>query len=210
MRHVLALDLSTSTGWALLRQDADGAKPVVLRFGRIQVPPYEEAPYPWSFDRRSDAVAAEVAKVLHGLLSALVSDKVEGDLEIVIEESNLGRSRYAQKSQEFIHKAVLQQLRFMTGLVFYVSSSAWRSTLNLRLTSGDKKQNSVLRKAKKQQEKIDKKQLGIKGKITKKHLALRFVLEHHGLAFKMKDNDIADAICLGHAYLQGAPVCDGT
>jgi hypothetical protein len=57
--------------------------------------------------------------------------------------------------------------------------------------------------------KVDKKSLGIKGEVTPKHLAVAFVNENYGLNFIVKDNDIADAICMGTSYLKGVKLCNG-
>jgi hypothetical protein len=55
----------------------------------------------------------------------------------------------------------------------------------------------------------EKKALGLKGRVTKKHVAVIEANRRFGLDFKQKDNDIAEAILLGVAYLSGAPICDG-
>jgi hypothetical protein len=82
------------------------------------------------------------------------------------------------------------------------------------MSKDDKINNKVLKKAKElaaaTKSKLDKSKVGIKGAVTKKHLAIRFVNATYGLDLKVKDNDIADAICLGAAYLNGARTCDGT
>jgi hypothetical protein len=39
-----------------------------------------------------------------------------------------------------------------------------------------------------------------RGKIGKKHLSVRYVNDIFGLDFKIKDNDIADSICLASSY----------
>lgn len=132
---------------------------------------------------------------------------------VIIEETNLGKSRYAQKTLEFIHKSLLFQLRAFPGKVIYFSSSSWRQALGLTMTKEDKKNNARLSKAKKYATemgvKLDKKALGVRGKINKKHLALRYVNDTFNLTLKVKDNDAADAICLAAAYLKGATPCDG-
>lgn len=42
----------------------------------------------------------------------------------------------------------------------------------------------------------------VKGKIGTKQLSVAFVNEHFNFQFKLKDNDIADAICVGLSYLR--------
>jgi hypothetical protein len=203
---VLALDISTSAGWAVF-VDAQ-----LSRFGRIELPKTirEYHPkYPWSYVLGTK----EMATKLHALVIQIRPDV------IVIEETNLGRNRYSQKVLEFIHCNFLRILECVTvGIcnpeIVYLSSSVWRRALALEMSAEDRRNNSKLSraksKAKKAGEKLDKGALGVKGRINKKHLAVRYVNDAFSLDLKMKDNDTADAICLGAAYLSGkATPCDG-
>lgn len=225
MRRVLSLDISTHAGWALLEQLGDGEKPTtfaypsnvespnrLLRFGNIVATEtvtekLKTMGYPWAYL----AVARDMAQKFFDLI-------VETQpTEVVIEETNLGKNRYSQKTLEFLHCALLDALlRHGRGdlKVAYVSSAFWRSNLGCTLSKDDKKANARLAKAKRVAReygrKPDLKKLGVRGKVNKKHVALRFVNERHSLEFKVKDNDIADAICLGTAYLNGAALCDGS
>lgn len=200
---VLGLDISTSAGWA---SQVD-AQPVIYGYHELDKTVHEYGPYPWNYVAASD----DMAKFLFAKVEEYDPDVV------VIEETNLGKSRYAQKILEFTHRALLVKLWEwqMRGdrKVIYLSSSAWRQALGLVMSKEDKKNNAKLSKAKKLSAeygvKIDKKTLGIKGKINKKHLALRYVNATYGLQLKVKDNDAADAICLTAAFLKGATPCDG-
>jgi Holliday junction resolvasome RuvABC endonuclease subunit len=129
---------------------------------------------------------------------------------IVIEETNLGRNRYSQKILEFLHHDILLWLKCNKNIpVKYVSTSSWRKSLKLFLTKDDKKNNTKVNKA--NREGLSKKELGLSGKITQKHISVRFVNALFKLEFKLKDNDIADAICLGWAYqtTNNILVCNG-
>lgn len=196
--RILALDISTKAGWAFLHESD-------LQFGSLKLdhPVIAFGEYPWSYDKASEVMASQ----LHELVLRFEPHVV------IIEETNLGKSRYAQKMLEFIHKAILTKLRDFPGKVIYLSTSSWRQALGLTMTKEDKKNNAKLSKAKKVAEelgvKLDKKALGVRGKINKKHLALRYVNENFGLKLKVKDNDAADAICLVDAYLKGAIPADG-
>lgn len=197
--NILGLDISTKAGWAFVKDSQ------LVDFGGLKlekaVIAYGE--YPWNYDIASETMAA--------MLFELVL-RMKPDV-IVIEETNLGKSRYAQKTLEYTHKALLRKLSGWTGKVIYLSSSSWRQALNLQMSKEDKKNNAKLSKAKKIASevgvKLDKKALGVRGKINKKHLALRYVNSVYGLNLKVKDNDAADAICLAAAYLAGATPCDG-
>jgi hypothetical protein len=85
----------------------------------------------------------------------------------------------------------------------------------MKLTKEDKKNNSLVNKAKKVAAatntsiQAQKAALGVKGKKTWKHLSVEFVNQKYNKQFKQKDNDITDSICLALAYLAGAPHCCG-
>jgi hypothetical protein len=205
---VLALDISTSAGWAVF-EDAQ-----LSRFGRVgldrTISQYHPK-YPWNYLLGTKEMAS--------LLSRIVLE-VKPDV-IVIEETNLGRNRYSQKVLEFIHCNFLRGLECLTvGIcdpqVVYLSSSTWRRALSLEMSAEDRKNNAKLSRARSKSKRTGetlsqvKVEMGIRGKINKKHLAVRYVNETYKLNLKMKDNDTADAICLGAAYLSGkATPCDG-
>ena len=96
-----------------------------------------------------------------------------------------------------------------TSKVVYVNTSDWRKVIGGNLTKADKAMNIKVRKLKKAGNKEALKALGVRGKVTKKHVAIRYVNATFGLDLKMKDNDIADAICQGTAYFLGVKHCDG-
>jgi hypothetical protein len=130
----------------------------------------------------------------------------------VVEETNRStKSRYSQKILEFLHNTLLVSLDkyrqgALTPPVFYLSTSEWRKILDQRLSKDDKINNKLVKAA---ADAGISKPKGIRGKIGKKHLSVRWVNETYGLELKMKDNDSADAISLGTAFLKGAKTCDG-
>lgn len=195
--RLLALDLSTSTGWALLQRQEP--QPVLLGYGIVAEGPSVKD-YPWSYLERTERLAERIQQ----LVDAHKPDR------ILIEETNRSKNRYSQKMLEFIHRAVLDCLVGRGIPVHYINTSAWFSTLNLRLTDMDRKKNSLLSKARRSGESLDKKALGIRGRITRKHLSIRFVKDTYGIDLQVQEDDIADAICQGVAYYRGAPLCDGT
>lgn len=117
---------------------------------------------------------------------------------IYIEQTNLGNNRRDQKLLEFTHAMVLLSLRSYEKRIAYVDSSQWRSGLSLKFSKEDTKHNKSVK---------IRKEAGIRaqageGKKTAKHLAIRWCNEKYGLSLKVKDNDIADAICLAsYGYL---------
>jgi len=197
---LLALDISSHTGWAVFE---DGK---LVRHGLIELdaPVLSFGNYPYTYVRAAQTQVRAILKLFHA----------EKPDQVCTEETNLGKNRYSQKFLEFLHCKFVESLDDVgMPVLSYISSSAWRSTLGLSMSKEDKKNNSKLRKAAKSAvsagKKLDKKALGIKGKVNKKHLAVRYANATFGLNLKMKDNDIADAICLGQAFLNGATICDG-
>ena len=196
---VLALDISTKTGWAVFE---DGK---LTKYDTIRLPKKigEYGKYPWSYLTATETMAQQLVNLA----------QKEFPDAIVIEETNNARSRYSQKALEYIHCCFLYKWAGRDAPVYYINSSAWRSALGLVLSKDDKKNNKKLKVAKKLAEatekKLDRVVLGIRGMVSKKHIAIRYVNETFGLTLKVKDNDQADAICLGLAYLKGAKVCDG-
>lgn len=205
MIKILGLDISSHAGFAAV--ETEGSEKKLTHYGIVgksQVVNGYGA-YPWSYHE----VASNIATSLFQLVLEHQPDA------IVVEETNLGKNRYAQKLLEFIHFAFLNAVRTSAykDRVIYLSSSEWRRALGLVMTKEQKKANATLAKAKKEAEeagvKLDKKAIGVRGKVTKKHLAVEHANRVFDLKLKVKDNDIADAICLALAHMAGAEQCDG-
>lgn len=202
-RGVLALDISTKTGWAYF---LDGK---LVKYGLIRLPKKVEeyGEYPWSY---VNATQELVGRLSEELVCPYFPK------EIVVEETNgCSKARYSQKVLEFLHCQFLSRFCNLQKCcpIKYINSSEWRKVLGLAMSKEQKKNNAKLNKAKRQAEKlgstVNKAALGIRGKITKKHLSVTYANATYNLNLKVKDNDIADAICLGTAYLRGARICDG-
>jgi hypothetical protein len=180
--HVLALDVSTNTGWSRFvdgEYKTSGALPKV-RFQNFNVnnDPHLCPEYPYNI---VDG-AAEVVRQIEQLVADVLPDVV------VIENTNKGKNRHTQRLLEFIHLELLKMLRLRQAPVVYMDTSEWRRIVELRLSSGDKKNNRDVSSGKK------------RGRVTTKHLAVRMVNERYDLKLKVKDNDQADAVLLGLAY----------
>ena len=166
--------------------------------------------YPWCY---LDAIGEMVNLILE------VIEKNESDC-IVIEEVNIAKARYSQKALDSLHCLLLLRLQGKGHKVYYISSSEWRHILGLTMTAQDKKNNGKLSKLKSKSDLTtvsgrsefskEKKKLGVRGKINKKHVAIRYVNETYSMNLKQKDDDVADAICLGLSFFRGALLCDGT
>lgn len=192
---LLSLDMSTKTGWSLFKNGD------LIDFGVInsQFKLKEAGAYPWNYVKVSNLMAKRIIEEL------VVKFKPD---EIVIEETNKGKNRYTQKILEFTHRALLAELEVMKSKVFYLSTSSWRHALGQKASRDDIKNNKLVNKA--NREGKSKKSMGLTGKITAKHRSIKYVNERLNLNLRMKDNDKADAICVGLAYLAGATICDGT
>ncbi len=210
--RVLALDISTSAGWCLLEGEM-GTTPRILDQGSIVNPEglKELGKYPWNYLKGAELL---VSRLIELVRSHAFSIK-QGEMVIVIEETNMGRNRYSQKILEFLHCLVLYQLRYweLDQNVIYINTSDWRKILGIHMLKADKAQNVKVRRLKKvntPEAKAILKEAGLRGKITKKHLAIRWANETYGLALRPKDDDIADALALGTSYYMGVGFCDGT
>lgn len=177
---VLSLDLSTSSGWAVLCSNLSEIE--LVDFGCYKALPSTRN-YPYNFLERADGIAENLYSVYLKYLPDF----------IIIEDTNLGQQRFTQKFLEFIHATVLRSFFEIKKKVYYVSTSEWRSVLQLRLSKEEKSKNRS----------------GNFSKVTLKHVAVQKVNSTFRLQLKQKDNDIADAILLGQAFLQGAKVSDG-
>lgn len=186
---VLSLDLSTHTGYAKVQGEL-GKLPRLLAYGTVHLPKESAkayGDYPWSY-------VSAVEDLVNKLKEIWENKKID---IIVIEETNKASfSRYSQKLLEFIHFAVLLELRKLNIPVYYINTSEWRKILNINLSLEDRKNNKMSAAARKKH--------GIKGKITKKHLSVRHVNNTFGLQLKLVNNDVADALCLVEAYYLGA------
>ncbi len=201
---VVALDISTHSGWAIL-EGQPGQTPQILKTGIVanDKPVSGFGAFPFSYLLSAKSVAERLAAVVR---------EANADVVVVEEINKPGRfgNRYAQKVLDFIHCLLLQELYPESRKVVYVNTSDWRRSVGAQLTKADKALNIKVRKLKKAGDKTALKALGVRGKINKKHVAIRFVNQTFGTDFKMKDNDICDAIAQGVAYFQGVSLCDGT
>lgn len=193
MTTTLALDLSSKTGWALYTAND------LTEWGRIDVKiedfnvnddPNKRPSYPYNLLNAADSIASAV----HSLI------QVKNPTRIVIENTVKGKNRHTQRFLEWMHMAICYMLLRAGRKFTYMDPSEWRGVLEIRLSKDDKKNNLKVNKAAKLG--ISKKAAGVKGKVGKKHLSVRFVNEQFGCNFKLKDNDMTDAICLGYAFIR--------
>lgn len=168
---LLGLDLSYKTGWALF----EGSSLVDYGLLVAPEPPGTHPLYDYNQMDRANAVG----DYMYTLVMTLQPDF------IIIEQTNKGKQRTTQRGLEWIHYSVLSKLRMhYQNKIVYVDTSEWRNKLHIRLDKDQRKHNKSV------------KQKVARGKITPKHLAVAMINEEFDLSLKLKDNDIADAICL--------------
>lgn len=223
---ILALDLSTKTGWAVLETLDVHSKPTLIAHGTFFREDTVEdwGDYPWNYLRFTSDIAETV---LMDLLPRFQPD------QIVIEETNPGRETYTQLILCYLHYSFLQRLMVRMDKVKYLRTGDWRKVVKMKLSKDQSKGNQKknLLKAKKQASQLRAKikALGSKksnqeavellknelnklqlGKITKKHLSVAIANELYNLELCLEDNDAADAILLGVAALTpGIEFCNG-
>lgn len=208
---VLAFDISTKTGYALLEKLQDSDSITLLHTGLLTATKADTY-YPVSYLEVAANMALQIVNCVKTMCYDYPSITMRG-LCIVIEETNQSKNRYSQKLIEWIHCLTAKGLLDLGYCPVYVNSSDWQRHLDIRLSAEDRKSNKKLSQAKSKAKsrglKLDKTRLGIRGKKTLKHVAIRFVNDRFQLELKQKDNDIADAICLGVSFLEGVSLCTG-
>jgi len=214
---LLALDLSTSTGWSLFH------KLTPLEYGtleKIETRDYKQEirswkDYPDAYPENLMETAGKVAKMCGELYDAYEPDIV------IIEEINKGRARISQKLLAFIQMAVTDILLSKGAKVKFLTTDCWRNITNSRSTKEDRNFNAKIARIKKKRKveldkqvkageltkveaakkaklpaKIDGKVVGKRGT---KDYAIRRVKDIFGFELIKKENDAADALLLGIA-----------
>ena len=181
MKRVLALDLSTKPGWAVMEETSDGTLPTLIAHGtNFKIKKTELNP-----DYITDFHLLDKADLVAGFVLELLNTWKPD--ETWVEQTNGSSFRTSQKQLEFIHCAFLVMMREL-GLakrVNYVDTSQWRKGMNIRMTKEQKLHNKAVKKKQ------------AKGKITPKHLAVEWVNKNYGLNLLLKDEDAAEGILMG-------------
>lgn len=120
---------------------------------------------------------------------------------IVIEQTNKGRDRWKQKLLEWLHYDLCLRLMYRTKVkIAYIDTMEWRKILEIKVSKEEKRENRKIRK-----HNLEAKETGetlIRGIVKDKDVAIKFCEDTFGLTMKKKDNNVADAICVGYAYLK--------
>jgi len=174
---VVGLDISTKSGFAVAEIDTEVR---LIRSGTF----FRDKDDQGVLDDYPKSMMAVVENAGEKVVSLIEEEKPD---VIVIEETNLGRNRFSQKTLEWLHHYILERV-LSKYKVEYISTSEWRATLQIKMTKEDKEHNKRI------------KENGERGKTSQKHLAIRFVNETMDMKLKPKNEDEADAICLVLAF----------
>lgn len=179
---VLSLDLSTSPGWAIMQNGAlldYGTEKFVIEDFNVNNYPNKSVKYPYNIIDTVEQVADYIYNIY----------KSENDIDFVLIENTVrGANRHTQRVLEFLHMSVLTRFNEERNKIKYIDVSEWRSRIGLYLSKEDSIHNKLVSKGE------------IRGRVTKKHLAVRYVNSKFNKNFKVKDNDLCDAICMGVAF----------
>lgn len=186
---VFALDISTKTGWSYFINGK------LKDFGLIELKKNinDFGNYPENFTTFAKTIAERIKQKFN----EIVSNDFWDDGMIVIEETSKSRGVYQHKILEFIHCEFLRKFEEKGCIIKYVRTGQWRKTVGLKLSKEDKEHNKLVREKK------------AKGLITKKHLSVRLVNKLFDLNLKLKNNNEADAIIIGHSTFNGVIYSDG-
>lgn len=182
--RIISIDPSSHIGWAILEDDQ------LVNYGVQDVLCYDKT-WPFGIHQWARDIAAQIFKLIENNTADLV----------LIERANSSKFRNSQNILDWMHFDLISILvdEGYKDKLLYVDVSHWRKVCNLKLNAQQKIQNKMASQANKAGTilKVNGKR---KGKLTKKHLAVNWANDKYGLSLKLKDNDIADAICLGASY----------
>lgn len=193
--RVLALDMSTKTGWAFMLSNSTGVE--LEAYGQVPEINEPEGVYPNNY--------VEWAYMCYGKIVELIERFAPNVL--VIEETCAGsKSVYSQKILEFIHFLVAKFIKETTIKVVYLLTGAWRSEVSAKMTKEESKHNKAVKEYKKKHgTRLAYNESGKRiGKLTKKHINIRRANEVFGeflpVLLRKKDEDAADSLLLGYCY----------
>lgn len=193
--RILALDISTKTGWSLI--ESDGKDFNLLDYGKIDKTSEPDGQYPVNF--------VEWAESIYESILSLIS--LQKPNVLVIEETSSGsKSIYSQKILEWIHFLVANHIKMEQYKAVYLLTEQWRRETGCLMSKEESKHNKEVKKYKEKAGtniayNADGKRIG---KITRKHVNVRRANEVFSKFLKeplrQKDEDTADSLLLGFCY----------
>jgi YD repeat-containing protein len=196
--RILALDLSTKSGWASMVSTKEGI--VLEEYGTApQIHEQDIAgEYPVKFVDWAHACFSQIEELI---------DRFAPDV-LVIEETVAGsKAVYTQKILEWIHFLVAKFIKETSIKCIYLLTGTWRSEVGCKMTKEESKHNKkvTLYKAANGDSRVAYDENGKRiGRLTKKHINVRRANEVFGKFLKTplrkKDEDTADSLLLGYCY----------
>lgn len=199
--RVLALDVSTKTGYAFAISSDDGIK--LENYGTLEQIHQPSGDYPGVF--------VDWAERCFNEIEALIKN-FKPDV-IVIEETSKGsKNAMSQKILEYIHYLLAHFIREKKIRSVYILTEQWRRDIGCKMTDQEKARNKEVRDYKKKVFKetgvkttvaydINGKRIGL---IGRKHVNIRRVSEifegQLKKPLKRKDEDLADGLGLLASY----------
>lgn len=193
---ILCLDISSKTGFALLWTDRkDPGKFKILESGTLPKETMPTGSYPKSM---LDWASASAGHIINKF------ETCKPDVVVIEETSKGSKNAMSQKVLEYTHFIVASYLvdKNIEDL-HYLLTGEWLVLTGCSMTKEEKKRNKVVKKQHDQGIKVAKNSEGKRiGKISKKHVNIRRANEIFSLNLIKKDEDQADALLLGVAYLK--------
>lgn len=194
-KRILALDMSTKTGWASMVSTDSGIE--LEAYGTVPQIHKPDGAYPANFIVWAYAIFEEVSNLI---------DTHAPDV-IVIEETAAGsKAIYTQKILEWIHFLVAKLVVDMGVEIVYLLTEQWRRETGCLMSKEESKHNKKVRDYKNKNDTSIARDINGKriGKITRKHVNIRRANEVFGEFLKVplrkKDEDTADSLLLGYCY----------
>jgi hypothetical protein len=194
--RILALDMSTKTGWALMISTDQSV--FLEEYGTLPQIHEPEGQYPINYVEWAHACVSGI----FGLIDRLAPDT------LVIEETVAGsKGVYTQKILEWIHFLVAKFIKETNIRAIYLLTGTWRSEVGCKMTKEESKHNKKVTayKAAHGDTRVAYDESGKRiGKLGKKHINIRRANEVFGPFLKKllrkKDEDTADSLLLGYCY----------
>lgn len=200
-KRVLALDMSTKTGWALLVSSDSGIE--LVEYGKILKTSEPLGMYPGNYIVWANQIFGEILSLI---------ERLKPDVLIIEETASGSKNVYSQKILEWIHFLVAKFIKESNIESVYMLTEQWRRETGCQMTKEESKRNKEVRGYKKAKEEetgtkptaaydINGKRIGL---ISRKHVNVRRANEVFGAFLKeqlrQKDEDTADSLLLGYAY----------
>ena len=192
---ILALDVSTKTGWSL--GSSEGENYTLLAYGKIEKTTEPEGQYPGNY--------VEWARDCYHQIDLLILEH-EPHVLVIEETASGSKSIYSQKILEWTHFLLAQKIKESNMKAIYLLTVQWRRETGCLMTKEESKHNKTVKTFKKAHDtSIAYDENGKRiGKITRKHVNVRRANEVFSKFLKeplrMKDEDTADSLLLGYCY----------